>query len=42
MAAAVLILAGIPLEEACKKLSAARCHLVPETTAQLAWLSEVK
>ena len=42
MAATVLILAGYSLQEACDRLSRARCLRVPETPAQLEWLSLVK
>lgn len=42
MAAAVMIMIGIPLEEACAKLSAARCHPVPERREQREWLMLVK
>ncbi len=40
MAALVLILCGYPLDDACRRLSAARRLRVPETRAQLEWLSE--
>jgi protein-tyrosine phosphatase len=42
MAAAVLMMAGFSLDEACSRLSAARNFRVPETPAQRDWLSLVK
>jgi predicted protein tyrosine phosphatase len=41
MAATVMILAGFPLDDACRRLSAARCLRVPETIEQLEWLSQI-